>query len=205
MTFLGFLIILVASLFAMKMVFITVPAIVYFIVVILELIIYIVLMYNRIVMLKNRVEQSHKSIDIYLKQRFDLIPNLVETVKEYQKYENTILKDIVNLRNDYINREKGSVAIESSLNTSLNNMISIIESYPELKANEVFIKLQNQLIKMENNLQAARRIYNIDVTEYNTYIATFPCNIIASLFKFNQAELFEAGLNEKENVVVEYN
>ena len=171
-------------------------------IVILVIVIFLVATYNRLVFLHQKVEQSLKLIDVYLKQRFDLIPNLVETVKEYKKYENSTLKEIVDLRSKFDSSIKDDVDEQANLNTSYNQILANMESYPELKANEGFLNLQKQLSKMESQLQAARRIYNSDVTNYNIKIMSFPSNIVASLFKFKEAKLFEAKAIEKNNIEV---
>lgn len=164
--------------------------------------IFFVATYNRLVFLRQKVEQSFKLIDIYLKQRFDLIPNLVETVKGYKNYEKKALKEIVELRSKFDNTSKDNIDEQANLNTSYNQILSTMENYPELKSNENFLNLQKQLSKMESQLQAARRIYNVDVTSYNVKIMSFPSNIVANMFKFKEAKLFETNDAEKQNVEV---
>ena len=153
------------------------------------LIIVIIIMYNTLVRLKRKWEQSKSGIEVYCQQRFDLIPNLVDTVKEYASYEKQTLEKITQLRTQY--NDTKDLEIGEELNNKMNNLIAVVENYPDLKASEQFLNLQKSLIKTENQLQAARRIYNIDVTNYNTKISVIPYNIIARIFKFKPAKLFE--------------
>ena len=170
---------------------------------VLVIVIFFVATYNRLVFLRQKVEQSLKLIDVYLKQRFDLIPNLVETVKGYKNYEKSTLKEIVDLRTKFDSTSKDNVEKQANLNTSYNQILANMEAYPELKANESFLNLQKQLSKMESQLQAARRIYNSDVTNYNIKIMSFPSNIVAGMFRFKEAKLFEAKAVEKDNIDIQ--
>lgn len=147
------------------------------------------LIYNNLISKRNAMRQARSSIDVYLTQRFDLIPNLVECVKSYAKHEKEIFESITNLRSEY-NTSK-SLDTASKLNNKLNNLMLIGENYPELKSSENFLNLQKNLTKIEDQLQAARRLYNMDVTRYNTSLQIFPSNLIASLFHFKEAELFK--------------
>lgn len=171
-------------------------------IILIFLIVIIIIMYNTLVSLKRKYEQSASGIEVYCQQRFDLIPNLVETVKGYAKYEKQTLESITNLRSKY--NDTKDLAIGEELNNKMNNLIALVENYPELKASEQFLNLQKSLVKTENQLQAARRIYNIDVTNYNTKISVVPYNIIAKIFKFKPAKLFEIeDKSNMENVDVE--
>lgn len=152
--------------------------------------------YNRLINLRNKVRRSKSGIDVYLTQRFDLIPKLVECVKEYCKYENETIQKIVLLKEKY-NQEK-ELKDGEELDKKCDTLILEAESYPELKANEQFLNLQKELSKLENQLQAARRIYNIDVNEYNTAIEQFPTNAIAKVFKFKELEFFEIDKDKKK-------
>ncbi len=167
--------------------------------VIIILIINIIKLYNKIVSLKEKFENVLSSIDVYLKQRFDLIPNLVETVKAYSNYEKETLESIIKLRTEFDINEKNVIA-KSDLDNEYNNLIARIEAYPELKANENFLDLQKQLARMENQIQAARRTYNMQVTEYNILIKKFPNSIVANIFGYREQNLFEAKPEER-NVV----
>ena len=167
------------------------------------LIISIISIYNKIVKLQNNVKSSASGIDIYLNQRFDLIPNLVECVKEYTKYEEELLENVVKLRKSY--SENKSLKNASELNNSLNKVIAVAENYPELRASEQFLNLQNNLVKIESQLQAARRIYNMDVQRYNSAIQTVPNNIIAGMFGFKEKEFFQIEEYKKENININEN
>ena len=131
---------------------------------------FLIVEFNTFIRLRNKIRQSKSSIEVYLNQRFDLIPNLVECVKAYTNYEEKVLTNI---------------------NSEFNKILSVAENSPDLKANEQFLNLQKSLEKMESQLQAARRIYNGDITLYNTTISTFPNNIFAKIFGFKEEALFE--------------
>ena len=161
----------------------------------------IILLFNSIIKYKNKVKQAKSGIDVYLNQRFDLIPNLIETVKAYKKYESEIITNITKLRTSYINN-KNDLETKTALNKDFNNILAVAESYPELKASEQFLNLQKNLSKMENQLQAARRIYNSEVTAYNTKIGIFPFNIIAKIFNFKEEKLFEIEAGKENNINV---
>lgn len=160
-------------------------------IIIFIIIIWIITKNNKIIRLKNKVKQSESTIDVYLKQRFDLIPNLVECVKTYMQYEQETLQAIVEQRNEYIQKNINDWHEAAKLNSECNQIVLKAEQYPELKSSEQFLNLQKQLAKTEDELQAARRFYNSNVTVYNTEIKTFPNIIIANLFGHVEAELFE--------------
>ena len=168
--------------------------------IIIAIILIIVLqMYNKLVNLRNKVKQSESGIDVYLNQRFDLIPNLVECVKAYSKHEQSIFTEIAALRTGYMNKSKDIQSAEK-LNNKMNQLVAVAENYPDLKASEQYLNLQKNLTKIESQLQAARRIYNSDVTAYNIKLETVPSNIVANLFGFKPAQLFEIEEYKKENV-----
>lgn len=154
------------------------------------IVIYIFVKYNKLVKERLKVEQSKSGIDVYLKQRFDLIPNLLECVKGYMGHEKETLTEISELRTKYNNSNK-DLKVGTELNAKVDHLLAVVENYPDLKADEQFTMLQKNLVKMENQLQAARRLYNIDVTNYNTGISTFPGNIVAGIFRFKKEDLFE--------------
>ncbi len=162
------------------------------------LIVAIIIIYNSIIHLRNNVYKSESGIDVYLQQRFDLIPNLVEATKAYMNYESDILEKIAKLRTLY-NQNK-DIHASNELNNQYRTIMAFVENYPELKVNEQFLKLQKSLVKIESQLQAARRIYNNDVTKYNTKISTFPNNLIANIFNFKELELFVLDGEDKVNV-----
>lgn len=158
--------------------------------------------YNKLVKLRNEVKQARSGIDVYSEQRFDLIPNLVNTVKAYAAHEENVLKQITELRTQYMNTK--DITTEAELNNRINNVLLIAEKYPDLKASSNFLNLQQTLTKIENELQAARRIYNIEVTTYNTQIHSIPTNIVAGMFGFKEETLFELqNQNAKDNVNVD--
>ena len=155
---------------------------------------------NKLVRLQNSIKNSKSSIDVYLKQRFELIPNLVETVKGYAKHEEGLFKEVAEARSKYNKTE--SLVDGEITNNGLNKIIVLAESYPELKANEQFLFLQKQLAKMESQLQAARRVYNSEVNRYNDVVMTFPGSFFAFIFRFKKEEFFEAKAEEQENVEI---
>lgn len=159
--------------------------------------------YNSLVKVRNKVKQAESGIDVYLNQRFDLIPNLVECVKGYSKHEKDVLDGIVKLRTEYMNNKKADLKQAEKLNNNMNQIIAVAENYPELKASEQYLNLQKNLSKIESQLQAARRIYNNEVTKYNTKINTVPTNIIAKLFGFKEANLFTIEEYKKENIEID--
>ena len=170
-------------------------------IIVIVLILIILAKYNGLVRSRNKVNQSKSGIDVYLNQRFDLIPNLVECVKGYSKHESELFENVAKLRTLY--NETKDLDNASKLNNSVNKLLAVAESYPELKASEQFLNLQRNLTKIESQLQAARRIYNNEVTTYNTKIQTVPNNIIANVFGFKPAELFQIEEYKKENINIE--
>lgn len=164
--------------------------------------IYILVTYNRLIKQQLKVKQSKSGIDVYLQQRFDLIPNLVACVKKYCEYEKELLKEIAELRTIYASNK--NLDTGKALNEKISNLLAVAENYPDLKADEQFINLQKNLLKMENQLQAARRLYNIEVTAINTIINSFPSGLIAKFFGFQTEKLFEIeDLNAKMNVKID--
>lgn len=159
------------------------------VVILVILVIFVIVEYNMMVKLKKQMNNSYSVIDVYLQKRFDLIPNLVEVTKGYANYEKDILSKITEYRTSYNqNKDKESL---NKLNDEYNNLMLVVENYPDLKASEQFLQLQKSLSKVESELQAARRIYNTDTTKYNTKLSVFPSNIIANIFGFKEGELFE--------------
>ena len=163
--------------------------------------IFVLIVFNGLVKKRNQVKQSRSSIDVYLNQRFDLIPNLVEVVKGYAAHEKSIFEEVAKLRTAYM--ENKSLSNATELDKAVNNLIAVAENYPELKASENFLNLQKNLTKMEDQLQAARRLYNTDVTTYNTSLETFPSNVIAGFFGFKPEELFQLEPGKEQNVKVD--
>jgi len=167
---------------------------------IIIIVFYVLVKYNSIIQNRNKVKQAASGIDVYLTQRFDLIPNLVECVKGYMKHEKEILAEITQARATYLQNKDLKEGQE--LNKKCNMIIAVAEEYPELKSSEQFLNLQKSLSKMESQLQAARRIYNAEVNTYNNSIQKFPGNIVASLFNFKEEEYFEAEYNSRENIQI---
>lgn len=170
--------------------------------VILILILIILSMYNKLVKLQNRVKRSQSNIEVCLNKRFNLIPNIVECVKGYSKYEKKTLEEITSLRSNFNSQKNMSLKEASEMNNELNRYLAIVENYPDLKANSEFMSLQNKLSNIEDELQRIRHIYNDDVTRYNTTIESVPSNIVAAMFAFKQAELFQIDEEKKENIKV---
>ena len=171
------------------------------IIVIILIVVLFFIQYNTIVKLRMKVKQSKSGIDVYCKQRFDLIPNLVSVVKAYQRYEEEMFTNIIKLRNSYYITK--DIKVGEQIENQLTKIILVVENYPELKASERFLNLQKNLEKMESQLQAARRIYNNDVTKYNTKINIVPYNIIAKIFNFKEETLFEIeDPDERNNIKI---
>ena len=165
------------------------------------LIISIIKIYNKIIRLQNRVKSAESSIDICLNQRFDLIPNLVECVKTYTKHEKGLLENIVKQRTEYSQNKNLKKA--SELNNTLNKIIAVVENYPDLKASENFLNLQNNLVEIEDQLQIARRVYNVEVQRYNSTIQIVPNNIIAGIFGFKEKDFFQIEEYKEENIKID--
>lgn len=169
--------------------------------------IYLIIAYNQLVKTSNIVKEAWSGIDVQLKQRYDLIPNLIKIVKGYMGHEKQLLEDIATIRSNAINTNniKDQGAKESILGQQLNSLFIIAEDYPELKANENFLDLQQSLSEIEELLQHARRYYNGAVRNNNIAIESFPSNIVAGLFGFKQAEFFEIDdPQEKEVTKADY-
>jgi len=177
------------------------------VIVVAAIIFWIVATYNRLISLKNRAAEGWSDIDVQLKRRYDLIPNLMETVKGYAKHEEGVFSKVTEARTRAMGaqgiEEKGKA--ENMLTGALKSLFAVAESYPDLKASANFAKLQDELADTENKIQAARRFYNGMVRDLNTLIETFPANIVANMFKFAKREFFEIE-NEaaKQNVKVEF-
>ncbi len=159
-------------------------------------------MYNSLVRQRNRAEEAWSDIDVQLKRRHNLIPNLVETVKGYATHERATLDSVTAARTQAQNAHSPAehAQAENTLTSTLKTLFAVSENYPDLKANTNFLELQRELSDTENKIQAARRFYNGVVRDYNTAIETVPSNIIASLFKFTKREFFELE-NENEKSV----
>jgi len=173
--------------------------------IIVILILIIISIYNGIVRRKNQVDNAFGSVDAQLKKRYDLIPNLVETVKQYAKHEKSTLETITELRSNAINgklSQNEKAEIDNKISRSLNNLMVAVENYPDLKASDNFINLQQNLTEVESQISAARRFYNTAVTDYNNSIQTFPGSIFASILHYKPMVVFEIREQERQNVNV---
>jgi len=164
--------------------------------VLLIIIIWIIITYNLFIRDKNLIKEAWSGIDVQLKRRHNLIPNLVNSVKGYSQYEKNLLEQITQKRSEAVKVEniKEKAPAESDLSGMLKNLFIAVENYPELKANQNFLDLQNQLVEIENQLQYARRYYNGAVRNYNIRVESFPSNIIAGIFNYQQDAFFEISL-----------
>lgn len=154
---------------------------------------YGVSIYNRLVKLRNLVQEAWSSIDVMLKKRHDLIPNLVETVKGYATHERETLENVTKARNLAVGADsvEAKEAAEKNLNQAMVNLFAVAEQYPDLKANANFQQLQAELSSIENDIEKSRRYYNGTVRENNTLVESFPSNIIANMCKFEKSKFFE--------------
>ena len=163
--------------------------------------------YNRLVKLKTLVAEAWSGIDVQLKKRYDLIPNLVETVKGYASHEKETFENVTKARSQAQNATtvEGQQAAENQLNKSLINLYAVAEQYPELKANENFLSLQSELSDIESDIEKSRRYYNGTTREYNILIDSFPSNIIAGMTKYTKAAFFEIDIEaERQNPEVKF-
>lgn len=163
--------------------------------------------FNALVRSRNRVKESWSDIDIQLKRRYDLIPNLVETVKGYASHEREALESVINARAQAMGAQtvKDHAEKENMLSGALKNLFALAEAYPQLRAVESFAKLQDELSDTENKIQAARRFYNSNVMTLNTQIESVPTNIVANMFGFKKEEFFQLGSEaEREPVKVTF-
>mgnify|MGYP002771991440 CR=1 FL=1 len=168
------------------------------------LVIYLIVQYNAFVKANNIVKEAFSTMDVYLKKRWDLIPNLVEVVKGYAKHEKETFNQITSLRTnsyDSIPMDK-KINVNEQLEHGITKIMAIAENYPELKANENFAKLSADLTKIEDEIANSRKYYNGAVRELNNEIQMFPGNIVAGVFGFKQANMFEANAEERNNVKV---
>ena len=171
------------------------------------LVLIFVVLYNGFIRLKNDCDEAFATMDVYLKKRYDLIPNLVETVKGYAAHESQTLEQVIAARNMAQNAAtpEAKIAGENALQGTLKSLFAIAESYPELKANENFLDLSDQLKAVEEDIANARKYYNAVVKQFNTKCEIFPSNLIASMFRFEKKPMFEvSAAEERENVKVSF-
>ncbi len=176
------------------------------VVIVVLILIWAIATYNSLIDFRNRVRDAWSQIDVQLKRRFDLIPNLVETVKGYAKHESETLEEVIQARNHYMtaNLPEDQLKADGELTNAINKLFALAENYPDLKANQNFQELQRELQQTEDKIAIARQFYNDIVMQYNNKIEMVPSNIIAGLFKFKQEKFFEANEKEKENVKVQF-
>jgi len=170
----------------------------------------VISMYNGLIRLKNRVDEAWSDIDVQLKRRYDLIPNLISTVKGYASHEQATFEKVVNARVAAMSAQESGDAeaqgqAENALSSTLKSIFALAENYPDLKANTNFLELQRELSDTENKIQASRRFYNGNVRDFNTKIQVFPNNMIAGYLKFTARKFFEIENEvEKQNVEVKF-
>jgi len=169
-------------------------------------IIWAISVYNGLVTLKNRVDEAWSDIDVQLKRRYDLIPNLLNTVKGYASHEKEVFEKVTQARTMAMNAgtAEAKAGAENMLSGALKSLFAVAEAYPDLKANQNFLELQRELTDTEDKIQASRRFYNGNARDFNIKIELFPNNIIAGMLNFTKREFFEAAEGEKENVKVEF-
>lgn len=167
---------------------------------------FVVALYNGLVKLKVLVEEGWSGIDVQLKKRYDLIPNLVNTVKGYAAHEKETLENVTKYRNIAMNANttEEQIQAENMLTDTLKSLFAVAESYPDLKADSSFLNLQSELSKIEDELEGARRYYNGTVREFNIKVRTFPNNLIAGILNFKEEPFFEAEEESRENVKVDF-
>jgi LemA protein len=181
----------------------------YAIILVVLLILWVVFSFNRFVSLRNRAEEAWADIEVQLKRRYDLIPNLVNSVKGYATHESATFENVTKARTMAMNStgpNEAHAQAENMLTGALKSVFALAEAYPDLKANQNFLSLQNELSDTENKIQASRRFYNSNVRDLNTSIQSFPGNVIAGMFSFTQKEFFDLADNDvaQNNVEVKF-
>ena len=177
----------------------------YLIIVAAVLVLYIVFLFNGLITLKNRVENAWSQIDVQLKRRFDLIPNLINTVKGYVKHERETLKEMTEMRSKLMSGDmKEKAKASDGITSALKTVFAVAENYPQLKANENFKLLQEELAGTEGKISYARQFYNDNVMEFNTKLQKIPTNMIGTMLGFKEREFFKTEEGEKKSVKVEF-
>lgn len=168
--------------------------------------IFVIATYNKFINLRNKVEEAFSTMDVYLKKRWDLIPNLVETVKGYAKHEEETLKEIVNLRSGAYDNMSSDEKVQTNqqLSAGISKLIALAENYPDLKANQNFSELSKELSSLEDEIASSRKYYNAIVRKYNDKVQMVPSNIVAKMFNFVAKKMFEVNETERENVKVQF-
>lgn len=183
-----------------------VSALIIGIIILVVIILWIVFYYNSFVALKNQVNNAWSQIDVQLKRRADLIPNLVETVKGYAKHEKELLENVTKARTSFMNATSMSAKAKASnmMTDTLKSLFAVAENYPTLQANKNFLQLQEELTGTESKIAYARQFYNDSVMTFNTRIESFPGNVFAGIFNFKQRDMFQATEEEKKVVKVQF-
>lgn len=177
-------------------------------IIVVLLILFIISVYNSLVTLRQRVKNAFGQMDVQLQRRFDLIPNLVETVKGYMTHESDTLAKVTELRTAWAGAKTvdEKAKLDNELSNTLKTIMAVAEAYPDLKANQNFESLQNELTETEDKISYSRQFYNDTVTKYNTKLELFPSNIVAGMFHFTTESLFEVDSAEaRKNVKVDFN
>ncbi len=175
--------------------------------IVVALVLWLIAIYNSLIRLKNQTQEAWSDIDVQLKRRYDLIPNLVETVKGYMSHEANVLTKVTEARSRamQVTDPTQKAEAENALSDTLKSLFAVTENYPDLKASQNFLQLQDEISDTENKIQAARRFYNGNVRDFNTKLQVFPNNIIAGFLKFTAFSFFEVGSEkERENVQVKF-
>lgn len=176
-------------------------------IIVVVLVLAVIAIYNSLITLRQRVKNAWSQIDVQLQRRFDLIPNLVETVKGYMQHEKTVLEKVTELRSSWAEAQtvQEKANLDNKLTETLKTIMAVSENYPDLKANQNFSELQEELRNTENKISYSRQFYNDSVTRYNIKLEVVPSNIIASMFNFKQEVLFEAESEDaKKNIKVSF-
>ena len=168
--------------------------------------IYTLVTYNGLIRLRNKLEEAFSTMDVYLKKRWDLVPNLVETVKGYAKHEKETFENVVNLRSSSYDNlsQDDKMDINNKLSAGITKIMALAESYPDLKASDNFLNLSANLSKTEEDIANSRKYYNAVVKLMNNKVQMFPSNIIAKLFGFKASKMYEVSESERENVKVDF-
>lgn len=175
-------------------------------VVVVAVLAFVIVTYNNLVLLRNKVKNSFAQIDTQLQRRFDLIPNLVETVKGFATHEKELLENVAASRSGYMNATSNGekLAMNNQLTSNLRSLFAVAESYPDLKSNTNFLRLQDELSETEDKITYSRQFYNDAVTIYNNKIQMFPSNLVAGMFGFREEELFNTDDEVKEAPRVQF-
>ena len=172
--------------------------------ILLVIFVYMIVTYNTFIKLRNSVGEAFSTMDVYLKKRWDLIPNLVEVVKGYAKHESSVLESVISIRSSPYDKmsQSDKIDINEKLAAGMPKLFAVAEQYPDLKASQSFLNLSAQLSRIEDEIAQSRKYYNAVVKKMNTFVEMFPSNIIAGIFGFKCSKMFEAQEEEKANVKV---